>query len=197
MVRISSPLFQDVGGWVLTVLVCSLIVSGASAQMLSFPGTRPEVKSPDGRYVIQNHDDEKQEPAHFLVLIDKKSGSTKTLYAYGRHVDVLWSPTSLALIVNDYEGSDAAHPLLFKAPWKNRGIDLRGELLRFLRSRHEAKSALENHHVYVTAKQWLRGDEILCQITGYGDVDPNGFTHHYVYKIGNGFTLALDDPTVK
>jgi hypothetical protein len=178
---------QGVSRWLLSAFLGAAIISGANAQKVSFPGKKPETKSPDGRYAIRNVDDENQEPAHTLTLIDTKDGSATKIYSYERHVDVLWSPTSGALVVNDYEGSNAAHPVLFTAPWTDQPVDLREKLIDFLRSRGEATSALDNHHVYFSAQRWLNGNDILCQMTGYGDVDPKGFTKHYVYKIGKGF----------
>jgi hypothetical protein len=158
----------------------------ANAQKVTFPGTKSELKSPDGHYTIRNMDDEKQEPAHTLTLIGPK-GSTEKIYSYGRHVEVLWSPTSSAFVVNDYEGSDASRPVLFTIPFTGKPLDLREKLTDFLRSRGNAASAEENHHVYFSAKRWLSDDEILCQVTGYGDVDPKGFTRRYVYKLSGGF----------
>jgi len=163
------------------------MLGAANGQKVSFPGSRSETKSPDGRYIVRNADDEKQEPAHTLTLIDAKSGSAIRSYSYGRHVDVLWSPNSSAFVVNDYEGSDASHPVLFTAPWANQPIDLREKLIGFLRSGRGAKSVQDNHHVYFSAQRWLSGGEIVCQVAGYGEVDPKGFSAQYVYKIGVGF----------
>jgi hypothetical protein len=162
-------------------------LSGANAQKVSFPGAKSETKSPDGRYTIRNVDDEKQEPAHTLTLIATKDGSATKIYSYGRHVEILWSPTSSAFVVTDYEGSDVSHPVLFTAPWTDQPVDLREKLIDFLRSRGKATSAEENHHVYFSAQRWLSGNEVLCQVSGYGDVDPKGFAKHYVYKLGAGF----------
>jgi hypothetical protein len=173
--------------WLSGLLLCTAMLSAANTQKVSFPGVDSEAKSPDGSYAIQNADDEKQNPAHTLTLIDTKNGSATKIYSYGRHVDVLWSPTSRAFVVNDYEGSDAAHPVLFTAPWTDQPIDLREKLVSFLRSGRGAKSVLDNHHVYFSAQRWLNGSEILCTVTGYGDVDPKGFTAQYVYKISEGF----------
>jgi hypothetical protein len=77
--------------------------------------------------------------------------------------------------------------VLFTAPWTNQFIDLREKLIGFLRSGRGAKSVEENHHLDFSAQRWLNGKEILCQVTEYGDVDPQGFTAQYVYKIGAGF----------
>jgi hypothetical protein len=177
----------SIGTQLLSVLLLSTILSQANTQKVTFPESRSEAKSPDGRYTVRNADDEKQEPAHTLTLIDTKSGSAIKSYSYGRHVDVLWSPTSDAFVVNDYEGSDVSRPVLFTAPWVGQPVDLREKLTDFLRSRGEAKSIEGDHHMYFSAERWLGGREILCEVTGYGDVDPKGFTRHYVYKIGVGF----------
>jgi len=179
--------FRTAHRWFLTVLLSTTIASGLSAQKTSFPGEKSETKSPDGRFIIRNTDDEKQEPSHVLALIDTKDGSTRKVYSYERHVDVLWSSSSTAFILNDYEGSDAAHPVLFTTPWTNQPVDLREKLIGFLRSGRGVKSVLDNQHVYFSAQRWLSGDEILCQVSGYGDMDPKGFTSRYVYKIGSGF----------
>ena len=164
-------------------LLISAKLDDAKPHKVSFPGA----KSPDGRFIIRNVDDEKLDPAHTLTLVDASNGSAVKSYSYGRHVDVLWSPSSDAFVVNDYEGSDASRPVLFMSPWKGQPVDLRKKLTDFLRSQGEARSVDGNHHVYFSAKRWLGRDVILCQVTGYGDVDPKGFTKRYVYKLCDGF----------
>jgi hypothetical protein len=173
--------------WLIGALLWAPMLGAAKGQKVSFPGSRSETKSPDGRYTIQQADDEKQEPAHTLTLIATKDGSATKIYSYGRHVEVLWSPTSSAFVVNDYEGSDVAHPVLFTAPWTDRPVDLREKLVDFLRSRGKGTSVEENHHLYFSAQRWLSINKILCQVSGYGDVNPKGFARHYVYKLGDGF----------
>ena len=54
------------------------------------------------------------------------------------------------------------------------------------------KVPLSNHHVYFTAQRWLSDNEILCRVTGYGDADPEGFTKHYVYKIGGVLASSVN-----
>ncbi len=163
------------------------VATGLSAQNVSFPGTRSQSKSPDGRFVIKNFDSDTENPAHTLTLIDRRKGSEVKIYQYGRGVDVLWSPNSKAFIISDHEGSDASHPVLFTEPWSTSRTDLREKLIDFLRPRNEAKSVLDNGHVYITAERWLASNKILCKVTGYGDADPKGFTRHYVYELGGSF----------
>lgn len=168
------------------MLSCASIFGNTDVQRASFPEKHSELRSPDGNYVIRNSDNDQEEPAHTLTLIEVRSGSVKTTYKYGRGVDVLWSPTSKAFVVNDHEGSDSERPILFSAPWTNEYTDLREKLTDFLRSRGKA-SLLDNHHIYFSVQRWLGSDELLCKVTGYGDANPKGFAVTYVYKIGVGF----------
>jgi hypothetical protein len=154
---------------------------------MSFPGATSASKSPNGRFVIKNFDSDTGDPVHSLTLIDRRKGSEIKIYHYGRGVDILWSPNSAAFVINDHEGSNAAHPVLFTQPWSTRFSDLRQKLIDFLRARREARSTLENDHVYFTAERWLGDDEILCKLTGYGAANPKGFTKRYIYKLDAGF----------
>jgi hypothetical protein len=155
----------------LTILGCFLLAvtsvftgsfSVVNSQAISFPGTVTSAKSSNGWYTVWNRDDENRQPPHLLILTDVQNKSNeRLLYSYGPHVSVLWSPKSDALIVNDYEGSDASRPVLFQAPWSGQSVDSSAELVEFLRSQKAAKSVEQNDHVYFSAKRWLSGDEIL------------------------------------
>ena len=182
-----SNLSKKTSLWILTTFLSLTLTIGANAQKISFPGPSSKIKSPNGEYTIRNTDDQKQEPAHRLTLVDEKNGTIVKVYSYGRHVDVLWSPDSRAFVVNDYEGSDSCHPILFAPPWSAATIDLRGKLITYLRARGEAQIAEKNDHVYFTVQRWLTDKEMICKITGYGDASPKGFTKYYVYNLGSGF----------
>lgn len=157
------------------------------AQIVSFPGSRAEVKSPDGHFLVRNVDSLTRQPAHVLLLIDTKTGQKTQVYGYGRHVDILWSPGSSAFAVNDYEGSSESHPLLFTSPWTGEPVDLRKQLLSYFRTRSKTDIMLENHHVYLVAERWLTNNKILCRLNAYGDTNPKGISRDYVYTIGIGF----------
>jgi hypothetical protein len=176
--------------FVVTLLLGTVLVLTASARQISFPGSKSTTKSPDGRYTVQNLDDAHAEPAHALMLIDSKSGKQHKIYEYGRHVDVLWSPASDALVVNDYGGSDFSRAMLFTLPSGESRVNLWKELIHFLQSRGDARSALGNGHVYFTVEKWLNDHEFRCKLTGYGPANRKGFTEHYVYEIGVGFRAS-------
>lgn len=169
------------------ILIWGVALVQMSAQKVLFPGIKTEAKSPDGNYVVKNVDDESRQPAHTLCLVETKAKTETEIYKYRRHVDVLWSPASDAFVVNDYEGSNASHPVLFTKPWTAQPIDLRERLLMFLGTQEATKGMLSNLHVYLLALRWLSDDDILCRVTGYGGADPKGFTKDFVYKVGEGF----------
>jgi hypothetical protein len=173
--------------WLLGALLCVVTIHGANAQKASFPGRRSEVTSLNGRYMIRNSDNLKENPAHTLTLVDAKGGPAIKIYQYARGADVLWSPASDAFIINDYEGSNSTRPVLYEVPWTGTKTDILVELTNFLRSRGGEKIVFGNDHLYFTARRWLNKREVLCRLDGYGTANPNGFSRDYVYEIGDGF----------
>jgi hypothetical protein len=174
-------------------------MAGVNAQGVHFPGSESEAKSPNHQYIIQNLDYEKMEPAHVLVLLDTRSGSKTKIHSYDRHVDILWSPRSDAFVINDYEGSDSARPILCSLPWNDKKTDLLERFTVFLRGRHEENLILKNDHVYFSVRRWLNPQELLCQLEAYGEASPNGsvFKGLYVYRIGQGFRSYNPKPRTK
>lgn len=156
-----------------------------SAQRISFPGRDSESKSPNGNFVIQNLDYDDRDPAHVLVLVDTKTGTKTKIHSYDRHVDLLWSPQSNALVINDYEGSDSTRPLLFLFPWTGDKLDLLEKLTDFMRSRNREDRLHKNDHSSLTVQRWINSHELLCQLEAYGG--GSRFRGYYVYTIGQGF----------
>lgn len=175
----------------LTGFLASIWCLIAHAQTVTFPGQKPESISPNKRYAIRNEDDEKRSPAHVLIFREAGLQEEHRLYEYDRSVDVLWSPLSNAVVINDHEGSDSSKPVLFSFAKGRNPIDLWPKLIEFLRALHQDPSALKNHHVYFTADRWLDGKSFLCKLTGYGEENPGGFTRYYVFELNkDGFRVA-------
>lgn len=155
----------------------------ASERFSQFPGLS-EASSPDGRYVLRNVDIEKDgEFNHQLILRDTKTNTEKTIYSYGRRVDALWSEDSKGLIINDHGGSDYTNCIIFRLEKEIKKHDVKELLTR--KSIKYKKSIVENHHVYIEGIRWVTNKTIKIRITGYGDVDPEGFSMWYEYTIGN------------
>jgi len=170
------------------VVLSSLAASG-TPQLTEFPGTETQLKSPDGRYVVENVDSDK-EPHHTLLLKNTKTGAVRTLCNYQRHVTLLWSPDAKELAVNDYCGSDFSKALLFSADQDNSPKDIGAELLQSLKESPDRKSLAENHHVYFAVLGWEGTDIVRLKAWGHGDVDPKGFSRHYLYHLGGSFRRA-------
>ncbi len=175
--------------WLLAIIAWTAAGS-LTAQKASFPGAQSKVNSPDGHYVIENLDNDEEQPAHTLTVLDTRNHSSTIIYRYSRHVDVLWSPTSKAVVVNDYEGSNSSHPVVFEPPWSAAtSVDLREKLVDLLRAKGGSKIILGNDHSYLLAQQWLNGKELVCELTAYGGANPKALSKRYVYTIGEGFRV--------
>ena len=167
---------------IVTLLLQSFVVN--SENLVKFPGEKSEIVSPDKKYVLYNVDLEYVEPHHFLFLVDTKNRNHEKLYEYGRYVDVLWSTDGDGLIINDFGGSDYSNTIIFLFGDTKKRIDIKDELRQRMK---DNKSIFGNHHVYIEGVKWLSKNRIKIKISGYGDVDPDGFTLWYEYTIGDGF----------
>jgi hypothetical protein len=164
--------------FVIGVLFC---LGQAKAQTRrSFPGERSTSKSPNGRYVLHNIDDDTSEPSHQLILEDLSKHTSSKLISYNRSVDVLWSPGGSKLIVNDHGGSDFTEAYVFILGESLRKIDLTDELNR----KYSGSARIfKNHHVYLEGISWLDEKRIKIKVFGYGEADPDGFVKFFEYTI--------------
>ncbi len=91
----------------------------------SFPEVR-DSWSPDGRFVVKNVDDpQNPQSPHSIFLTDMQSGQRTLLYSYPRKVDLLWSPASDALAINDWDARDESQCVVFLLTPRRERLDLR------------------------------------------------------------------------
>jgi hypothetical protein len=152
------------------------------------------LKSPDGRYLMTNtvHPDETDSDGNWgsIFLTDLQTGTKKLFYKYGRGVDIVWSPSSDAVVVNDYVGSNISQSILFVLAPRPRRMDIEESLMKSGRPRREKLSIRTADHVYPRVLRWIDSDHVIVRITGYNGVDKHGFTIEYSYDIAkNSFTL--------
>ena len=140
------------------------------AALAHFPESQQSLTSPNKKYSIYNKDSD-QEPNHSLYL-RSASGADEKILDYGRHVDVMWSPSSDVFFVNDYSGSSEATCLVFFADGSTR-LDVKG-LLKTIGE----EDILSNDHLYITCKKWNK-DGLLVFVSGRGDKYPNGCDREY------------------
>jgi hypothetical protein len=173
-------------GIFLLLALCSLVAFGSSKKPVEFPGPQAKLQSPDGRYVVENVDSDK-EPHHTLRLKSAATGTVRTLCSYQRHVTVLWSPDGKKLVVNDYAGSDFSRVLIFSADRESPLVNVGAELLQSLRDSPDRRSLADNQHVYFAVSGWEGKESVKLKVWGYGQVDPKGFSRWYQYTLGGSF----------
>jgi hypothetical protein len=164
---------------------------------VSFPGTgRTSIKSPNGRYILENIDCNSCDRVgdwHTIFLIDTKEHNRKILYRYGRWVNVLWAPSSDAIAINDFYASDASRSRLFtlnpKLEETNLGEKLIGEASV---PASEREFTDDGYPVFIFVERWLSFQALQLKVAGYADVDDKGFHNPfsfvYEYRLGDSFT---------
>lgn len=156
----------------------ALVVLSPQGEINEIPHTR-------GRYKLLVLDDEHLEPPHQVFLNDTGTGKLVRLYGYGRHASFLWGPGTPALAINDHGGSDYSTVVVFLFQPHVRCIDVLWEVSQ--RKLQRRSSIFGNHHVFFEAMKWLGEDQLLLRVTGYGDVDPNGFELCLMYGLPDCF----------
>ena len=176
--------------WLFALFVLLVCLTGAthlSAQKrVRFPGPKIHYRSADGRYEVYNVDPSADDQTHKILLYDRVQKNSRELLSYGRHVDVLWSPTGSRLAITDFAGSNLATVLVYDFSGGYEPVDLDFELRKRMPS---DRDVFENHHCYVEARGWLDSNRLKLKVWGYGDRDPSGFTLWLEYQIGSGIRV--------
>ena len=149
--------------------------------------------SPDARYVLKNvNTAEDPRAPHAIFLTDMKSGVRARLYAYPRRADVLWSPSSDALAINDWDANNESECALFPMLPDLRHLDLREEFLKSHRPDREKKLAADHtdyDHNYAHVVRWLDAKTVLFVVQGHNSDGRRKFLLEYTYRIGDSFRL--------
>jgi hypothetical protein len=169
----------------LGALLLLLAPSALAGGLIAFPGPFSEVSSLDGRFVLANVDSD-EPPYHVLYLREKAKSGQEKLLEYGRHASALWAPDGRGLVINDYGGSDYSNCLVFAVASARKHVDIRAELRKQLAGE---RLIFRNHHVYIEGVAWLGADKVKVKVSGYGDIDPKGFTLFYEYSLDGSFRL--------
>ncbi len=134
----------------------------------------PEVSdswSPDGRFVLKNVDSPRDpQSAHSIILTDMQTGQRAVLYSYLRKVDLLWSPASDALAINDWDSTDAAQCIVFRLVPRRERIGLDQDLAKSRPRDGEKKLVTERRdydHNCVRIIRWLDAKTLLLDLEGH------------------------------
>ena len=123
---------------------------------------RKPVVSPDGEYVVSNVFCSSQGHELAVVLSNRKSQRTRTIYRYDRDASVVWSPDSRWVAINDFAGSDFTNNVLVSIDPSISAIDLKKRLLRS----EPNQNVLKSDHLYAAAIRWHSPAEI--ELLAYG-----------------------------
>jgi hypothetical protein len=119
-------------------------------------------------------------------------------------VNVLWSPSSEALVVNDIYASDDSRSMLFVLTPEVHLTNL-GELLLGARIPAKERELMQDGYpVFKFVTRWLDSESLLFKVSGYAEVDEKGFkdpfTFVYLYRLEGSLVPASNmdlDATAK
>jgi hypothetical protein len=148
--------------------------------------------SPDARFVLKNVNTPQAATPHSIFLTDMKTGERTILYAYERRADVLWSPASDALAINDWRGNGDSECLVFPLDPHAKRIDLREAFLKSQRPEREKELAADRADYarnYAHVLRWLDPRTLLFAVQGYSSDGQRRFLLVYRYTLGESFRL--------
>ncbi|HYL99253.1 MAG TPA: hypothetical protein VEZ90_09885 [Blastocatellia bacterium] len=154
-----------------------------------FPDTRAEFRSPNGTYVVVNSDrDEK--PFHSLTVKRRSDGSVINTYEYPRNVEIFWNPQGTVLAITDNYASNESKCLILDLAQKNPDWADLTQALRNAGNSRQKSSLVRDDHVYTKVLRWRDDKTLEVKVSGYGEVDPKGFSYLYLYSL-DGSARAL------
>ncbi len=150
--------------------------------------------SPDARFVANNvnHSPDDPKSPHSVFLTDMKTGQRWLLHSYPRKVDLLWSPGSNALAINDWGAGEESQCIVYVLTPQREELDLREEFLKSRRPDREKKLAADHvnyDHNYAHAIRWLSANKLLFVLEGHSTKTRRYFVMEYEYQIGDGFRV--------
>ncbi|HEY6421157.1 MAG TPA: hypothetical protein VIX59_19340 [Candidatus Binataceae bacterium] len=186
--KMRAPRSCSVSLLLATFIVVGLITSSGHCQSadLYSSAITDNLKSPDGRLELVSECAKAPEGSEFhrcsIFVKDLRSGAKRPFYEWDRPVggsaDLFWSPTSKAVILNDYMSNTSESVLLILEPRFKR-VNLSEVVL----DAHPPKLHPDDIHAYSGAT-WIDANTIQMKLTGHHDTPPTtGFTYTYIYEV--------------
>jgi hypothetical protein len=160
------------------MLSAALVSTALAAAVAQFPFGPAVLHSPDGTWQITNEDPVGNEASHRLIL-RHEGGAGRTLYSYGRHLRVAWSPDSRRIAITDYVGSNVAECVVVDADTLHR-TDVMADAAR---TSDRIARVLRNFHSYFECPGWVSPTVLRVRASGYGDSDPKGAAVNTTYRL--------------
>lgn len=174
--------------------VAFLLAAQAGAQQFTTFPDRPELRSPDSKFVIRSVDHAAR-PSDFsgvfrsLILEELPGGRSWALYNYVGRVAVAWSGNRF-IIVTDYVSKRTSRAMVFEIdsrvdPFTVEQVTLDKVQLARLVPAEQNVHLLGNDHVFVEVTR-IEGDALILRVWGYGAHDPKGFRSSCQYDLRAG-----------
>lgn len=145
---------------------------GSKSAPVRFPGVTREAVAPGGRFAAAwIPADQTRQKGHLLLLKDLRSGRYKVLCAFGRRVDVSWSPDGRRLAVADGLGSDGTRSWVYGVADGVLPIPV-WQLLEQQYGRNALAFTGGADHLYVEADRWIDDATLSVRLWGYGGAKP-------------------------
>jgi hypothetical protein len=181
-------------GCLYAFIVAFLLAAQVGAQQFTTFPDRPELRSPDGRFLIRSFD-HAAGPSDFsgvfrsLILEELPSGRSWALYSYVGRVAVAWSENRF-IIVTDYVNKRTSRALVFAIdsrvdPFTVEQVTLDKVQLARLVPSEQNVHLLANDHVFVEVTR-VEGGALILRVWGYGARDPKGFRLACQYDLRAG-----------
>lgn len=160
------------------ILALSTSVGGnsAHAKPVLFPGSQSIAISPDRGAAIINEDRD-HDPAHLLYISEKKPQKKSLIMSYSRHVDVLWSPDSKFIIINNYIGSDNSDCILINR-FSMKKLSMKYVITN---GKNAPLRGNDDGHLYVTCDSWNDGRSFNILVRGYNGRNSNVTNKIFVF----------------
>ena len=143
----------------------------ANATPESVEGRETPVSSPDGRWEIFWRRAAASDVLDHEIWLRSawKPATARRIFGYGRHAEVLWSPDSKLIAINDRALSNEAWVSVFRVLPEGHVAEI-GSFTERIKKLHTGKDSAPFDHLYVTALKWSRDSKtLLVQVKGHGD----------------------------
>jgi hypothetical protein len=172
---------------VLALLIAAAIIVSATSFVV-FPKAN-QLRSPDGRFVIQN---ENRDAApsdmvgtfHSLWLVESATQRSRKLCDYVGLAAVAWSDSG-SLIITQYVGKQTSRALVFPNAVSDDPILLDKSTLTRLVPVELRPTLRENDHIFVEGAR-VDADTLYLRVWGRGLHDPQGFHWDCRYGLNDG-----------
>jgi hypothetical protein len=136
----------------------------AAQPKCTFPGKTNICRSPNGKWIL--HWQQAKPGSEHVLIAERVKASSLHLMSFKRSIDVLWSPQSTYIAINDHSGSSDTN--LFVVELFSASIFIvDNDFQRMLNQRRY----YENGHRYFNARRWQTDTKLVFEVKAY-DAEP-------------------------